>query len=113
MSVCSAPCKETIALPIRAHKPAIILFIHTHNNQIPYIPVFNRIPAKILLPIVGDSTWAFGSHKCRLKNGNFTKNLNNKNPFIKNELKKTPSKNSYLSTKIRTKNRHGNENIIV
>ena len=32
----------------------------------PYPPIFNKIAAKIIEPIVGASTWAFGNHKCSI-----------------------------------------------
>ena len=40
------------------------------NN--PYLPNFNRTPAKIILPATGASTWAFGSHTCTKYIGVFT-----------------------------------------
>lgn len=42
--------------------------------KIPYAPSFRRIPAKIIDPATGASTWALGSHWCRVYTGNFTKN---------------------------------------
>ena len=40
---------------------------------IPYPPSFNKIPAKIIEPPTGASTWALGSHWCTKYIGNFTK----------------------------------------
>jgi hypothetical protein len=38
----------------------------------PYPPSFNKIPAKIIEPDTGASTWALGSHRCTKYIGNFT-----------------------------------------
>ena len=55
---------------------------------IPYPPIFNKIAAKIIDPIVGASTWAFGSHKCNKKNGSFTrKGANKKIIYFVNTIK--------------------------
>ena len=44
---------------------------------IPYPPNFKRIPAKIIDPETGASTWALGSHKWTRNIGNFTRNAIN------------------------------------
>ena len=41
--------------------------------MIPYPPNFNKIPARIMDPPTGASTWALGSHWCTKYIGNFTK----------------------------------------
>lgn len=38
-----------------------------------YLPSFNVIPAKIIDPTVGASTWALGNHKCTRNIGILTK----------------------------------------
>jgi len=38
----------------------------------PTPPSFKRTPARIILPAVGASTWAIGSHKCNPYTGSFT-----------------------------------------
>ena len=40
----------------------------------PYPPNFNKIPAKIIDPPTGASTWALGNHWWKKNIGNFTKN---------------------------------------
>lgn len=40
----------------------------------PYPPSFKRIPARIIDPATGASTWALGSHRWTVNIGNFTKN---------------------------------------
>lgn len=47
-------------------------FITAHR---PKIPIFNKTPAKIILPKVGLSTWALGNHKWTPKIGIFTMNI--------------------------------------
>jgi hypothetical protein len=47
----------------------------------PYPPSFSKIAAKIIDPAIGASTWAFGSHRCVVNRGSFTKN-----PLIINNL---------------------------
>lgn len=44
------------------------------NRIIPYPPSFNKIAARIIEPSNGASTWAFGSHRCVMNMGIFTKN---------------------------------------
>jgi len=44
-------------------------------NQNPKTPIFNKTPAKTILPRVGLSTWALGNHKWIPKTGTFTKNI--------------------------------------
>lgn len=39
----------------------------------PYPPSFSRIPARIIDPATGASTWAFGSHRWVINMGVFTK----------------------------------------
>src|SRR5690625_252654 len=38
----------------------------------PYVPIFSKIPAKIIEPPVGASTWASGSHVWKGNMGTFT-----------------------------------------
>lgn len=52
----------------------IFLAVINIRRQIPYPPSFNKIAAKIILPAIGASTCAFGSHKCIMNIGSFTKN---------------------------------------
>jgi hypothetical protein len=40
----------------------------------PYPPNFNKIPARIMDPATGASTWALGNHKWVVYRGIFTKN---------------------------------------
>lgn len=40
----------------------------------PYLPSFRRMPARIMDPATGASTWALGSHKCKVYRGIFTIN---------------------------------------
>ena len=53
------------------------LILKKRRITIPKVPSFNSKPAKIILPIVGASTWAFGNQTCKIKIGVFTKNPNN------------------------------------
>lgn len=53
----------------------LILAINIEVKRIkPYPPSFKRIPANIIDPTTGASTWAFGNHKWNKKIGNFTMN---------------------------------------
>ena len=52
------------------------IFKNIEIRQIPNPPSFNKIPAKIIEPITGASTWAFGSHKWNINMGNLIKNPN-------------------------------------
>jgi len=65
------------------------------------------MPAKILLPSVGDSTWAFGSHKCKPKTGILTKNPVINSHLIMAALKLILEKKSYdvINLKIKKKAR--------
>ena len=45
--------------------------------MIPYTPIFNKTPARTIDPDSGASTWAFGSHRCIINIGSFTKNIMN------------------------------------
>lgn len=47
------------------------------KRMIPYPPSFRRMAANTMEPAIGASTWAFGSHKCTLNIGSFTKNPSN------------------------------------
>jgi len=71
------------------------------------------MPAKILLPSVGDSTWAFGSHKCKPKTGILTKNPVINSHLIMAALKLILEKKSYELINLKIKKRHGREKIIV
>jgi len=71
------------------------------------------MPAKILLPMVGDSTWALGSHTCKPNTGIFTKNLRIINHLINVDLNLDLKSKSYVWVRIKIVNKHGNENIIV
>lgn len=44
------------------------------SRQMPYPPNFSKIAAKIILPAIGASTCAFGSHRCIKNIGNLTRN---------------------------------------
>jgi len=48
---------------------------HFITTQKPKTPIFNKTPAKTILPNVGLSTWALGSHKWTPKTGIFTINI--------------------------------------
>jgi len=48
---------------------------HPEINQNPRTPIFNKTPAKTILPRVGLSTWALGNHKWIPNTGIFTKNI--------------------------------------
>lgn len=50
----------------------IIIFVLSRSN--PYLPNFNKIPARTIEPATGASTCAFGSQRCTRKRGVFTKN---------------------------------------
>lgn len=84
MSVCRKQIKLLITPPImeivKKKKENFILesFNLGRILIIPYPPSFNRIPAKIIDPETGASTWALGSHE-------WTKNIGIliKNPIIK------------------------------
>jgi len=43
------------------------------TRRAPYLPNFNKRPAKIIEPLVLASTWALGSQKCNPMTGIFTK----------------------------------------
>lgn len=45
----------------------------------PYLPSLRRIPAKIILPATGASTWALGSHRWNINIGIFTKKARTQN----------------------------------
>jgi hypothetical protein len=45
------------------------------NRRNPYVPNFNRMPAKITDPAVGASTWASGNHMWTGSMGTFTAKL--------------------------------------
>lgn len=45
---------------------------------IPNVPNFNRIPARIMDPATGASTWALGSHRWRKNIGALAKNAINR-----------------------------------
>lgn len=51
----------------------ILKFINSQDiRRSPYLPNFNKMPAKIIDPATGASTWALGSHKCTRNRGIFT-----------------------------------------
>lgn len=50
------------------------LLISELNRTMPKPPSFNKIPARIMDPYTGASTWAKGNHKCTPYIGSFTKN---------------------------------------
>lgn len=67
-------------LPIKAInniKKEKKLILKKRRIAIPKVPSFNNKPAKIILPIVGASTWAFGNQTCKIKIGVFTRKPNN------------------------------------
>jgi hypothetical protein len=43
------------------------------TRRMPYPPSFRRIPAKIIDPATGASTWAFGSQRWEIYRGIFTR----------------------------------------
>lgn len=45
-----------------------------NTKYIPNAPSFSRTPARIIEPATGASTWALGSHWCRVYMGSLTKN---------------------------------------
>lgn len=47
--------------------------------MIPYAPSLSKTPARIILPDTGASTWAFGSHRCVVNIGIFTRNAMRQN----------------------------------
>jgi len=51
-----------------------VFWANWENRINPAPPSFNRMPAKIMEPNTGASTWAKGSHKCTPYIGSFTKN---------------------------------------
>ena len=53
----------------------MFIFIIIADRRIsPYLPSFSRIPARIIDPATGASTWAFGSHRCNMYSGILVKN---------------------------------------
>ena len=44
------------------------------SRIIPYPPSLSKIPAKIIEPPTGASTWALGNHWCTKNIGNLTRN---------------------------------------
>ena len=53
----------------------------------PYPPNLSKIPAKIIEPLIGASTCAFGNHKWNPQEGSFTKNAINSAIFMMKKLK--------------------------
>lgn len=43
------------------------------NFHAPYVPTFNKAPARAMEPTMGASTWALGSQRCTKNIGVFTK----------------------------------------
>ena len=71
------PIKETLTSPIKQIKVITLSeLVNIINRIIPIPPSFSRIPAKIIDPYTGASTWARGNQRCKENKGNFTKNLN-------------------------------------
>lgn len=71
MSCCRVQISLVIAAPvseiakIKGFNELIRLGIVIARRIIPNVPNLSRIPAKIIDPATGASTWAFGSHRCR------------------------------------------------
>ena len=55
------PNKDTIIKVLKT----LLAVITELSHKIPKPPNFNKIPAKIIEPYTGASTWARGSHKCK------------------------------------------------
>lgn len=79
-SVCRIHTHPARVPPIRdtlITKEALILFRRINldaNRRRPYLPNFSRIPARIMEPATGASTWAFGSQRCVIYRGVLTRN---------------------------------------
>jgi len=78
----------------------------------PYPPSFSRIPASSMEPPTGASTWAFGSHRCRIKVGSLTMKIKtikiHQNPIPSNvKLKIVNLSLKFCSLKNRIKNKKG------
>ena len=71
-------------LVMQAPQRATLLIIGARENPIdgnneyirirPYLPSFSKIPASTIDPATGASTWAFGSQRCVMYRGIFTRN---------------------------------------
>lgn len=68
----AAPPKDTAK--IEGLIELIRLGIVIAKRIIPNVPNLRRIPARIIDPATGASTWALGSHRCRKNIGAFAKN---------------------------------------
>lgn len=76
MSVCRRHIKQARRAPQSPNdKKNIPIFKQKHlfTTYKPYPPSFRRIPARIIEPANGASTWALGNHKCTEYIGNLTK----------------------------------------
>lgn len=77
-------CRKQIILEITAPHKAVAVMGLDNNllikgnkydiRKMPYLPNFSKSPAKIIDPATGASTWALGSHRCRVYKGIFAKN---------------------------------------
>lgn len=77
MSVCrrqiilvnTAPHRDRLIIGLAI---SVFIVVMREDRRIrPYLPSFRRIPARIMDPATGASTWAFGSHRCRVYSGIF------------------------------------------
>lgn len=66
------PIRETLIRGGERHLFRTMNFEEIRRS--PYLPSFRRIPARIIEPATGASTWAFGSHRWVRYRGVFTKN---------------------------------------
>jgi len=71
--VATAPIKEILIIS-GIMFDIIFLLDDIIIRIIPYPPNFRRIAASTIDPAIGASTCAFGSHKCIVNMGSFTKN---------------------------------------
>lgn len=70
-----APISEILIIKLETFSVLILLKMYVKRNK-PYPPNFSRMAASTIDPAIGASTWAFGSHRCVVNIGNFTKNPN-------------------------------------
>lgn len=84
------PIVEMTIIRVDVDLEAKINFIERRIK--PYLPNLSKIPARIIDPATGASTWAFGSHRCTKNKGVLTKNatiVKNHQTFIRGALKKS------------------------
>ena len=78
MSICRRQINLTTTAPVplnddRKKEKKSLLVVSGRSRNHPKPPSLSRSPAKIIEPVNGASTWAFGNHKCTPYKGNFTK----------------------------------------